>query len=321
MKPRISVIVRSMDRPSLRRALDSIAMQTLQASAEVVVVAACGPRHRALPHQPQLPMRLVKSAGPLGRAAACNAGLDAVHGEFITFLDDDDALLPEHFARFMTAFATWPDSDLVHARSIATGPSGESRYLFGGPWIPWRQLSCGFAQLGACVFRRDLLDRGVRFDERLAVLEDMDFLVQCAQFGRFHYLEHAVLRYYVEDGTSGAGDGLNRDDARVRDALRYLQEKWRDLAARLAQTPEGRLERARAEIEQGDLQRALETLQPLLRSQPPNVNALNYAAVANMHLKRFDAAREFLRAALILLPAHPGILSNMELLERLQTLL
>jgi glycosyltransferase involved in cell wall biosynthesis len=305
----------------LGRALASIASQDAGTDVEVLVVAACGPRHRVVTAPAGLAVRLVVREGPLGRAAACNAGLDESSGEFVTFLDDDDELLPNHLSAFASAFAAWPDSDLVHARSMAVAPDGELRYLFGGPWVAWRQLTHGFAQLGACMFRRALLAKGIRFDERLEILEDMDFLVQCAQAGRFHHLETPVLRYYVESGDSGAGDGLNRDDRRVREALAYLQAKWRRLSVALADSPPARLGRARAEIERGDLQVALATLQPLLDRIPPDVNALNYAAVANIHLRRYDRARELLRIALYFLPAHPGLLANLELLERAQDFL
>jgi glycosyltransferase involved in cell wall biosynthesis len=322
MTPRATVILRSMDRPTLGRALASIASQDAGISdIEVLVVAACGPSHRSVAAPTGLAVRLLQRETPLGRSAACNVGLDEAAGDFITFLDDDDEFLPHHLSAFASAFAAWPDSDLVHARSMAVAPGGEVRYLFGGPWIAWRQLTHGFAQLGACMFRRALLGRGARFDERFEILEDMDFLVQCAQAGRFHYLETPVLRYFVESGDSGAGDGVNRDDRRVRRALAQLQAKWASLSVTLADSPPARLGRARAEIERGDLQVALATLQPLLDRIPPDVNALNYAAVANIHLRRYDRARELLRIALYFVPAHPGLLANLELLERAQDFL
>jgi len=156
----------------------------------------------------------------------------------------------------------------------------------------------------------------VRFDESLDILEDLEFFVQCAQVARFRYLAKPVLRYYVTEGTSGTGEGGNRDAERLRRALGYIHHKWRDLARELEASPPARLDRARETIQRGEFALALETLAPLLEAAPPDVNALNLAAVARIHLGDFDRAQLLLERALALLPGHPGLLENVALLER-----
>ncbi|MGE5617041.1 MAG: glycosyltransferase, partial [Bacillota bacterium] len=86
----VSVVVRSMDRPTLDRALASIASQDYP-RLQVLVVAACGPSHRELPDRcGAYPLRLVRSDRRLQRASAANAGIDAAaaDGGWITLLDD-----------------------------------------------------------------------------------------------------------------------------------------------------------------------------------------------------------------------------------------
>ena len=315
--PDISIIVRSMDRPALARALASVAAQQAGAlRAEVLVVAACGPSHRPIaPAVGPFDARLVISGGPLSRPVAANAGLDAARGRYITFLDDDDELLPDQFASLAAPLDADPGIDFVHARSIAVDGQGNTLYVYGGPWIAWRQLDHGFFQLAAVMFRRELLARGVRFDASLDILEDLEFFVQCARVARFHYVEKPVSRYHVTEGTSGTGEGGNRDGERLRRALDYIRSKWSALAAELDASPPARIERARGEIDRGEFARAAETLSPLLEAAP-DVNALNLSAVASIHLGEFERARRLLERALAMLPGHPGLLENVALLER-----
>src|SRR6185503_8403694 len=99
----VSILIRSMDRPTLERALDSAAAQD-HPDLELVVVAACGPRHRALPETWRgRPLRMVVPPEPLDRARAANAALDAARGEWLNFLDDDDELLPRHVSTLLAS--------------------------------------------------------------------------------------------------------------------------------------------------------------------------------------------------------------------------
>ena len=317
-RPDVSVVVRSMDRPELARALASIAAQdAAHLTAEVLVVAACGPQHKPVPPRAgRFQVRLVTTGERLDRPRAANAGLDAAQGRFVTFLDDDDEFLPEQFRLMQAEFAADPQADFVHARSLAVDSQGQALYVYGGPWVEWRQLSHGFFQLAGVTFKRELLERGVRFDERLEILEDLEFFVQCAQAARFRYLATPVSRYYVTHGTSGTGEGNNRDTARVQKALSLIREKWRELGERLDDSTPARLARAVDQIKAGDSASAVETLHPVLERTPDDVNALNLGGLANIHLARYDEAEGMLRRALERLPGHPGIQGNWELLER-----
>jgi hypothetical protein len=180
--PTVSVILRSMDRPQLGRALASIQAQDVEVIAEVVVVAACGPAHRPVPTQlGRMSIRFVQSHTSLDRPRAANAGLDVAAGRFITFLDDDGELLPSHFRLLLGEFAKNPTTDFVHALSLAVDRQGRTLHVYGGPWIEWHQLTHGFFQLGAVMFKRELLDRGVRFDTRLRSSRTLNFSLNVAK--------------------------------------------------------------------------------------------------------------------------------------------
>src|ERR1700722_719435 len=101
--PLVSIVIRSMDRPTLKRAMHSAAQQTWR-NIEIIVVAACGDSHRSVVETfLGRPVRLVNMHRRLPRPEAANAGLEAAQGEWIGFLDDDDELLPQHFEGLLAA--------------------------------------------------------------------------------------------------------------------------------------------------------------------------------------------------------------------------
>ncbi len=103
--PRLSIIIPTYNRPHLLpRAVDSALAQTIE-DVEVVVVDDASPEPANLPEHPQL--RIIRLPQNQGTAAARNAGAKAARGHYITYLDDDDQLLP-HMAEISLAALTDP---------------------------------------------------------------------------------------------------------------------------------------------------------------------------------------------------------------------
>jgi hypothetical protein len=280
--PLVSVLVRSMDRPTLQRALDSIAAQDYP-RIEVVVVAACGSAHRELPPQcGAFPLRMVCPERALPRAEAANAALDAAHGEWLNLLDDDDEFLPDHVGALRAAASADSNARLVHSMSEDCAADGRVLHLHGRRFKPWRQLDTGFFHPHCALFARSLLDQGVRFDPRFAILEDMDFFIQCAQRTPFAFLDRVTARYYADAGDSGAGSGANRDEAKIASAIAALRAKWVDLETSLRAMPEFRIEQALWLLQHGQTGAAEDIAAGVLVEQPdsPDALALLFAILA-----------------------------------------
>ncbi|MFI3221689.1 MAG: PIG-L family deacetylase, partial [Methylococcaceae bacterium] len=110
--PLVSVIIRSMDRHTLSEALDSVALQTY-AHIEIVVVNAKGAEHSALSDWcGNFPMRLIDSPETLRRSHAANVGLNSAQGDYLIFLDDDDAFNPEHIAGLVNVLHQQPNTQV-----------------------------------------------------------------------------------------------------------------------------------------------------------------------------------------------------------------
>jgi hypothetical protein len=226
--PLVSVIVRSMDRPTLDAALDSIAWQTHR-PIEVVVVNARGSGHRALePAHAGVPLRMVADAGaaPLPRPRAANAGLEAARGEFLLFLDDDDLLLPDHVAKLVGALAAAPQAPAAYG-DVDFGHMGadgwQSRHVFAADFDPVRLCFENYLPIHAVLFRRGCVDRGARVDERLQLLEDWDFWLQCAAEGPFVRVPGVSARYHAN---SPGGSEVFEEGPLARESRATLFAKW-----------------------------------------------------------------------------------------------
>ena len=200
--PLVSVIVRSMDRPMLQDALDSIALQTY-ANVEVVVVNAKADKHRALGERcDRFPLRLVQGTGALTRSAAANLGMERAKGKYLIFLDDDDLFLANHLEKLVRALA---DST---ARACYTGvqlvgSEGQTVLVLDEPWEADRFRAANFLPIHAVLFERSLLDSGCKFREDLECLEDWEFWLQISALTTFKHVPEVSAVYRMSLGTSG----------------------------------------------------------------------------------------------------------------------
>lgn len=104
--PLLSAIVPTYNRPALlRRAVDSILNQTLVDIEAIVVDDGSTPKVE-LPARERL--RVIRQEPNQGGAAARNLGAEAARARWITYLDDDDVLLPDMAAKAIDAIARIP---------------------------------------------------------------------------------------------------------------------------------------------------------------------------------------------------------------------
>lgn len=289
--PLVSILVRSMDRPTLQRALDSVAAQDYP-NIEVVVVAAGAAPHRDLPDRcGAFPMRLVRAAKPLARAEAANVALESARGDWLNFLDDDDELLPTHVSTLRAALDANAPSRLAHSMSQDVAADGTPVGRHGARFKPWRQLDTGFFRPHCAMFAVSLLDDGVSFDTRFDILEDMDFFIQCAAKTPFVFVPETTTRYYVDAGDSGAGRGVNRDPERIGQAIEKLREKWSDLEKRMRATLEFRAEQALWLIEQGRLPEAAPIVAELLAEDPGSADGRTLRVLQRIFRGEMEHAR------------------------------
>lgn len=221
--PLVSLIVRTIGRPSLPRALDCIAAQTHR-PVEVVLVDAADTGMEMREHR-GVPVRVVRR-GRLDRAHAANAGLEAARGEWLAFLDEDDEIEPAHVAELLAAAragaapAAYSQTRLVDAR-------GNVQRVLGGPFRRDVLLQSNYLAIHAVLFHRAAVDAGCRFDESLPLFEDWDFWLALSRRGDFAFTGRPTATYRAASGGSGAGSGPNLDRDRALAVRERLMRKWR----------------------------------------------------------------------------------------------
>ena len=224
----VSIIIRSMDRTTLIETLASVALQTCDGIEVILVNAKGGTHSRVTDHFNRFPVRFVNQGGAsLTRPEAANAGLDGATGQYLAFLDDDDALDPDHVSGLLTAAQAEGGEAVVYAgvRCIERGDEAQKiTRIFGAPLESTAQLLAGnFIPIHAPLFPSHLRQHA-RYDETLTTYEDWDFWLQLAERTRFVYT-HKVTATYFTGGTSGVSPQEPDMDA-VRLATRVLFSKW-----------------------------------------------------------------------------------------------
>lgn len=310
----VSVLVRSMDRQTLDRALNSAAAQSWP-NLEIVVVAACGHSHRALPSEYRgRSLRLIfgEEDRRLPRPQAANVALDAARGTWLNFLDDDDEFLPHHLETLMTAprplreRVIYSRTRVVDDADNTLGHCGfegfHATFHFQSRTIPVGTL-----------FERSLVEEGARFDPAFDLLEDHDFFVNLATRTPFRFVDEVTNVWHAEAGESGSGFGHNQRPEVLEPYLERLRGKWAGALTRWTQTPEALLFLGQHHLRAGDAINALPYLEQALKLQPDDVNALNLCGMAHLKTGNADRAQALIERALTRIPSHAGLATNLAL--------
>ena len=226
----VSVIVRSMDRPTLGEALASIAAQSWPA-IEVVIVNAKGEGHAAPASKcGAFDVRLVATGSRLTRSQAASAGLRAARGTFACFLDDDDWFAPDHIDNLARRLEAHPELVAAYSGTSCVAADAETgvlrevmRYEFA--FDPARLLCENYLPIHAVLFRTDAAARTQGFDEALAIFEDWDFWIQLSRVGPFQRVPKLSATYRLGSGDSG----LYGNAALQEEYAQEVLAKWRGL--------------------------------------------------------------------------------------------
>ncbi len=252
-RPLVSVIVRTVGRDSLVRALDSALAQQWR-PLEIVVVRAGGDRMPELPASADIEMRVVKG-GQLTRPQAANIGLSAANGDWLIFLDDDDAMKPEHVASLVECASVASSPLVAYSATAGVTPDGTIEGVIFEEFDRRRLLATNYIQIGAALFSRAVVVEGYRFDESFECMQDWDFWIQLSQRSHFTYTGRATNLWSVASGASGMGGGPNCDAAAVAHWRARLRDKWADWSASLETRLAHHKRCADAALRAGDSQR------------------------------------------------------------------
>jgi len=200
--PRISVVVRTKDRPQLlAEALQSLAAGSYR-RVEVVLVNDGG-SPPDVPEGYPFPVVRVELGTNRGRAGAASAGVAAASGDWVAFLDDDDLAEPEHLAT-LAGLSTASGARVVYTDAAvgiyeldpASGwREAERRLPYSRDFDPELLLYDNYIPFNTLLIERRLLAAAGDFDAGLAFFEDWDMLIRLSALAPFHHLPRVTAEY------------------------------------------------------------------------------------------------------------------------------
>jgi glycosyltransferase involved in cell wall biosynthesis len=165
-------------------------------------------------------IRYHRIAEPSGAANARNQGIDQARGEFIAFLDDDDAWHPTKVERQVEYMTEHPDVGAVscHYRIVFEG--NPRTYVWKGPTrlsaraLLWNDFAGGASFIA---LRRSAFDESIiRFDERLPPCEDWDLWQRLASQRRFDVVPGPLCTYVYHGASALTGTRSKLHHGHVR---------------------------------------------------------------------------------------------------------
>ncbi len=115
--------------PYIKRCLDSVAAQTYTGDMECILVDDCGKDDSVKRAKEWISIYtgktkffLINHTTNQGQSAARNTGLKVASGEYVYFLDSDDAITPECIETLASLAAKFPDADFVQGQPVNKAP-------------------------------------------------------------------------------------------------------------------------------------------------------------------------------------------------------
>lgn len=227
--PKVSVVIPTYDRiETLPRSLDSVINQTFSDWELIVVDDGSNDGTDEMVLRDYSAVRLHRQERT-GVSSARNAGGALASGEWIAFLDSDDAWLPEKLERQLSSLATEPELRLSHTDEIwirnGMRVNQPKEYAKSGGHLYRRCLRLCCICPSSVLIRKDFFEELGGFDEAFPACEDYDLWLRITAREPVHYLDQALVRKYGghEDQLSTTVWGLDR--YRIRALEKILSEK------------------------------------------------------------------------------------------------
>ncbi|HUN21894.1 MAG TPA: glycosyltransferase family A protein [Anaerolineales bacterium] len=189
--PKISVIIPAFNAEAyLAQALESVLAQNYPNLEILVVNDASTDNTATVVEQYAKSVCYVENSKNLGIAKTRNLGLSMASGDYIAWLDADDAWTRSHLAVLLPWLMAYPHLQVVQGllQRQLLNPYDASYNDFGKPYAN--------VNLGAMLCRRSVFEQFGEFDAQFAVSEDTEFWMRLRAYSvEMRVVPHTVLLY------------------------------------------------------------------------------------------------------------------------------
>lgn len=171
-----------------------------------------------------------------GISAASNEALALCSGEFVGFLDHDDALTPDALLRVAQALAADPDIDVVYSDQDKLTTHGVRADPFLKPdWSPVYAL--GAMYIGhLLVVRRSIAEAVGGFDSSFDKIQDFEFMLRVSErTQQIHHIPQVLYHWRAIPGSIAAGTDQKSGVPELQ--ARAVTEHLERLGAKVAAVP------------------------------------------------------------------------------------
>ncbi len=227
--PAISVVIPAFNRRELLpRAINTVLKQTRQPQEIIVVDDGSTDGTAEMVGQDFSLVHLVVQKNR-GVSAARNAGINRATGDWLAFLDSDDAWQPQKLERQMELLARHGEMKICHTGEtwLKNGRpiSQKKKHRKPSGWIFQKCLELCAISPSSVLIKREVFDLVGLFDESLPACEDYDLWLRISARFEIHCVEEPLtVKYGGHAGQLSSQWGLDR--YRIR-ALRKILDSVR----------------------------------------------------------------------------------------------
>lgn len=226
-EPIVSVITPTFNRAGyLHHAIESVLAQTVDRFELLVVDDGSTDDTPELMERYSSDSRIRYFQQPnQGQSVARNRGIKEARGDFICFLDSDNAWLPEKLEKSLEVFRNNPECHVVYGDYIEIDQWGKELGVnrmrrFSGAITP-ELLKDNFISMNTTMTRRGCFETMGGFDEADRLAEDYGLWLRLSTQYQFYYLAD-VLGFYRVMEHQISSDKRRRLDANERILLSFL---------------------------------------------------------------------------------------------------
>lgn len=174
-----------------------------------------------------------------GEAHARNVGLNHASGEYIAFLDVDDAYYPNALEDLSSFLDQHPEYGVVYSNGHICNDAGNVLMslteirpgIFTGNVLEQIVLASNLVTVPVCTMTRraDICDHSIQFDRDLVIGPDWDFWTQLAVHIEFGYLDRITCRYRVHaSNITRKIDSKKRRRDQIFGRFKVMNSDWFD---------------------------------------------------------------------------------------------